>query len=140
MLDAQLASLYPAVSNHLESIEALRGPDAIFLGVQSEDELIACGAALLRLDDANPEVALRYGEIKRVFVLPAHRGKGHARRIMQALEDQLRERGAQLARLETGISQPEALRLYRELGYAERGPFGSYAVDPLSVFMEKSLR
>ena len=42
-----------------------------------------------------------------------------------------------LLRLETGVLQPEALGLYRKLGYRERGPFGAYAADPLSVFMEK---
>lgn len=29
--------------------------------------------------------------------------------------------------------------LQNELGYQERGPFGSDAPDPLSVFMEKNL-
>jgi putative acetyltransferase len=42
-------------------------------------------------------------------------------------------------RLETGISQPDALRLYERAGYVRRGPFGNYGPDPLSVFMEKSL-
>jgi putative acetyltransferase len=42
-----------------------------------------------------------------------------------------------LLRLETGVRQPEALGLYRKLGYRERGPFGAYKPDPLSVFMEK---
>jgi putative acetyltransferase len=39
--------------------------------------------------------------------------------------------------LETGIRQPEALGLYERLGFVRRGPFGDYAEDPLSVFMEK---
>jgi hypothetical protein len=43
-------------------------------------------------------------------------------------------------RLETGISQPEALTLYRAAGYAERGPFGHYTADPLSLFMENRWR
>jgi putative acetyltransferase len=38
-----------------------------------------------------------------------------------------------------GVSQPEALGLYRKLGYAERGPFGRYKSDPLSVFLEKKI-
>jgi putative acetyltransferase len=42
-------------------------------------------------------------------------------------------------RLETGIHQPEALGLYRAAGFVERGPFGPYRPDPLSVFMEKPL-
>jgi hypothetical protein len=37
------------------------------------------------------------------------------------------------------LMQPEALGLYRALGYVERRPFGDYKSDPLSVFMEKAL-
>jgi putative acetyltransferase len=58
---------------------------------------------------------------------------------MEKLESHLKTNGIALARLETGISQPEALGLYRRLGYVEREPFGAYAADPLSVFMEKRL-
>ena len=32
-----------------------------------------------------------------------------------------------------------ALALYRRAGYAERGPFGEYASDPLSHFFEKAI-
>ncbi len=42
-------------------------------------------------------------------------------------------------RLETGINQPEALNLFRSSGYRKIGPFGSYRLDPLSVFLEKRL-
>src|SRR5262249_30726919 len=43
-----------------------------------------------------------------------------------------------VARLETGVSQPEALALYNRLGYRKCAPFGAY-VHPLSVCMEKEL-
>lgn len=129
--DAYLESLYPPASNHLESSEALGQPHVRFLGIFDGGELVACGAVKLLEDDG------RYGEIKRVFVLPAHRGRGHARRIMAALEEALCDAGCTVARLETGIAQPEALALYRALGYALRSPFGRYAPDPLSLFMEK---
>jgi putative acetyltransferase len=82
---------------------------------------------------------ITHGEIKRVFVLPGHRGKGHARSIMLALESWLRQQGIILVRLEVGISQPEALGLYAQLGYRVRGPFGAYTPNPYSVFMEKTL-
>ncbi|CCE05871.1 IAA acetyltransferase (fragment) [Bradyrhizobium sp. STM 3843] len=42
-------------------------------------------------------------------------------------------------RLETGIRQPAAIELYRSAGYVETQPFGSYELDPLSIFMEKKL-
>ena len=47
--------------------------------------------------------------------------------------------GLPALRLETGVRQPAALRLYERAGYARRGPFGGYPDDPLSVFMEKLL-
>jgi putative acetyltransferase len=131
--DAYMSALYPAESNHFESPEALAQPHVRFIGVHAGDELIACGGVKLMDDDG------RYGEIKRVFVLPAHRGKGLARLIMAALESQLRREQVPLARLETGIYQPEALGLYRRLGYLERAPFGGYRPDPLSLFLEKRL-
>jgi putative acetyltransferase len=132
--DEYLSALYPAESNHLASVDALLAPNVCFLGIHDAGELVACGAVILQHGD------VAYGEIKRVFVLPEHRGSGHARRIMAALEDELRQRDVMLARLETGISQPEALNLYRALGYCECGPFGSYKLDPWSVFMEKAIR
>jgi putative acetyltransferase len=72
-------------------------------------------------------------------VLEAYRGRGVSKQLMQALETHLREQQIPLARLETGISQPEALGLYEKLGYQYRSPFSSYQLDPLSVFMEKRL-
>jgi putative acetyltransferase len=78
--------------------------------------------------------------VKRVYVSPAARGRGLAKKIMARLEDEARAAGMTIARLETGIYQPAALGLYRALGYADCGPFGDYpADDPMSVFMEKRL-
>lgn len=58
---------------------------------------------------------------------------------MAALEGHLRGKKIYVCRLETGVKQPEALGLYRKLGYRERQPFGDCAADPLSIFMEKQL-
>jgi putative acetyltransferase len=129
--DAYYVDLYPAESNHLESSDDLKKPNVLFVGCRIDGELAASGAAKVMQDDGN------YAEIKRVFVLDDHRGKGLSNRIMQFLESELQNRGVSLFRLETGIKQPEALGLYRKLGYTQRGPYGSYGPDPLSVFMEK---
>lgn len=133
--DAYMASLYPAESNHMESATGLSQPHVLFLGAWLGDALAGCGAVKRMRDADGP-----YGEIKRVYVLPAHRGHGVARALMRHLEAHLGEHGIVLARLETGISQPEALGLYRALGYVERGPFGAYRLDRYSVFMEKRLQ
>ncbi len=131
--DAYHQALYPPESNHLVDPALLRPPAVCFLGAFEGDTLLGCGA-FKRMDDDG-----RYGEIKRVFVPEAGRGRGVARALMAELERRLRAEGVPLARLETGIHQPEALALYRALDYRERGPFGGYQPDPLSLFLEKSL-
>ena len=50
---------------------------------------------------------------------------------MKDLESRLIKQAVTYARLETGIHQKEAVKLYEKLGY--------YKVDPLSVFMGKKL-
>ncbi len=130
--DAFYDGLYPPESNHLEATSDLKKERVIFMGCRIGDELVASGGAKLMHDDGD------YAEIKRVFVLENFRGRGLSRQVMEALETELRNRGVTLFRLETGVRQPEAFGLYRKLGYRERGPFGAYHSDPLSVFMEKS--
>ena len=131
--DAFYDGLYPPQSNHLESIDDLTAPGVLFVGCRVGGELAACGAAKRMQDDDC------YAEIKRVFVLPEFRGRGLSRAIMRYLEAQLERDGIRLLRLETGVHQPAAIGLYRNLGYHEREPFGAYRPDPLSVFMEKRL-
>jgi putative acetyltransferase len=130
---AYAASLYPAESNHLDGAEELSQENVYLVGVLSEGALVGMGAVKRLTHD------IEYGEIKRLFVLPDQRGKGLARRIMHALERRLVEWGVGIARLETGIYQPEAIGLYKKLGYRVRDPFGAYKPDPLSVFMEKRI-
>jgi putative acetyltransferase len=130
--EAYMSALYPAESNHFEPADGLRPPQGRFYGLWRGERLVGCGGVKLFEADG-------YGEIKRLFVLDSERGRGVARQLMARLEADLLELGIGLARLETGIHQPEALALYRRLGYVERGPFGAYAPDPLSAFLEKAL-
>ena len=127
------ANLYPPESNHLDDVSELSKPNVFFIGVFEGDQLIGTGAVKVLSHDQ------QYGEIKQVFVLPEHRSKGAAKLIMNALEKHLADMGVGSARLETGILQPEAIGLYKKLGYMERSPFGEYKPDPLSIFMEKEL-
>jgi putative acetyltransferase len=130
-LDAYQQSLYPAESNHLLDIETLARPQMHFFACMVNGKTTGCGGMWIHADCA---------EVKRVYVDPAARGLGLAKKIMAVLEDDARAAGKAIARLETGIHQPEALGLYRALGYRDRGPFGDYPVDdPMSVFMEKRL-
>jgi putative acetyltransferase len=129
-LDAYQQALYPPESNHLLDIARLTQPDTLFCVARVAGTPIGCGAAVLHGE---------WGEIKRMFVLPEGRGRGLGRQILAFLEAELASRSINWARLETGIRQSEALALYTRMGYREIGPFGAYAPDPLSVFMEKRL-
>jgi putative acetyltransferase len=129
-LDNYLMALYPPESNHLLSIADLQHPHIDFLTAIIQNSNVGCGAL------ANHG---SYGEIKRMFVLPDYRGLGIGRQLLDALEKVARQRDLAVLRLETGIFQPAALRLYEKAGYHYRDPFGDYGLDPLSVFMEKSL-
>ena len=130
-LDAYLVPLYPAESNHLLDIETLRQPEMRFFAAHRGGEVVAIGGCWLHGD---------YAEVKRIYVTPAARGLGLAKLMMQRIEDEAMACGRLIARLETGIHQPESLGLYRRLGYVDRGAFGDYPTDdPNSVFMEKVL-
>jgi putative acetyltransferase len=128
---AYAASLYPAESNHILDVEALRRPNVAFLMSRIDGRAVGCGAVV----DHHAE----YGEVKRLYVAPEARGRGVGARLLEMLEATARHRGLSLMRLETGTKQPEALALYRRMGYREIPSFGEYQPDPLSIFMEKRL-
>jgi len=130
-LDKLLTGSYPAESNHLLSVEALRQPNVTFITASVDGAVAGCGAFVNQ--------GAEYAEIKRMFVLPEFRGLKLGRRILEELEKLARASGIELARLETGVYQSEALLLYEKAGYQRRGPFGEYSEDPLSIFMEKKL-
>lgn len=63
------------------------------------------------------------GEIKRMWVAPAARGRGIGRAFLRALEEEARRRGLRALRLDTNESLTEALALYRASGYREIARF-----------------
>jgi putative acetyltransferase len=129
-LDALQCALYPPESLHLASVDELRQPEATFLVAARDGEVVGCGAIMNRGE---------YAELKRMFVLPACRGLGIGRRILAALEAKAMHLGLRWAMLETGVAQPEAIRLYERAGFRRRGPYGGYTEDALTVYMEKEL-
>ncbi|GGJ21982.1 GNAT family N-acetyltransferase [Deinococcus roseus] len=78
-------------------------------------------------------------EIKRMYTRTHHRGKGIAVQVMQELEAFARKEGYSVIRLETGVRQPEAIGLYKKMGFAVIPPYAHYVHDPESVCMEKQL-
>jgi ribosomal protein S18 acetylase RimI-like enzyme len=80
-----------------------------------------------------------YGEIKRMFVRPQFRGLGLARLMLNHLEAYASEHGIPVLRLETGVHQKDAIRLYEKAGFQSIPPFAGYIEDPLSRFFEKRI-
>ena len=97
-----------------------------------EMQPVACGA--IRAFD--PDTV----EVKRMFVLPEHRGRGIAAAVLSALETWASQLGYVRCILETGKKQPEAIRLYQKSGYQIMPNYGQYAGVENSVCMEKNIR
>lgn len=127
-LDAYLMALYPPEHIHILSVGELLRPGVTFVAARDRGAVIGCGA-LVR----------REGEIKRMYVEPGSRGRRIAETILRSLEELGASEGLGVLRLETGVLQPEALRLYERAGYRRVGPFGDYAANGTSIFMEKRI-
>lgn len=83
-----------------------------------------CIGGVKRLDE-------RACEIKRMFVVPAWRGRGVARVLLHQLEHTGRRIGYEIARLDTGPKQVGARGLYESEGYAEIENFNA---NPVASF------
>jgi GNAT superfamily N-acetyltransferase len=90
-------------------LDEFAAPAGGFLVLVRGDEVVA-GGAFRRYDEET-------SELKRIWTSPRHRRQGLARRIVAALEDESRRRGYTTVYLTTGPLQPEAQRLYAEIGY-----------------------
>jgi GNAT superfamily N-acetyltransferase len=130
-LDGYLSGLYPQASLHLLPPASFKDPRGVFFGAFMDERLVGCCGYVTHGGGC--------GELKRLFVRPEARGRGIGRLLLAAAEEHARAAGLEVLRTETGVSQPDAVRLCERAGYARRGPFGDYPDDPLSVFMEKRL-
>ena len=106
-------------------------PHGTFLVGYAGEAPVATGAWRRRTD----LVALgtrAVAEIKRMYVVPAARGAGHARTVLAELERTAAEAGIEALVLETGLRQPEAIALYTSAGYEPVPKFGHYKDSELS--------
>jgi putative acetyltransferase len=132
-LNAELSAQYPepgATHFRLDAEEVVADKGAFLVGYL-DGEPVACGA--IRCIDAG------VAEIKRMFVVPAVRGRGFSRSILTALEDSARQLGIRRLVLETGPRQLAALALYRRAGFVTIPCFGQYTHSELSLCMGKDL-
>lgn len=130
-LQTHLESFYPPESRHGFSVQKLITENVAFFVLRADGQPAGCGGVKL--------VGRDYGELKRMYVRPQFRGSGFGEKILDHLAGHARAHGVTLLRLETGIHQQAALRLYEKAGFRRIPPFGPYTNDPLSLCYEKQL-
>jgi GNAT superfamily N-acetyltransferase len=86
-------------------------PNGSFMLVRAETEPIACGALRRLSNDV--------GELRRMWVEPAWRGRGAGRCLLHALEDLAKEMQLSELRLDTKRKLGTAIALYRSAGFVE---------------------
>jgi putative acetyltransferase len=135
-LDRTLAAEYSAEERHGLPLEAIFAPHVrFFIARLAGGEAVGCGGVAL---------FATFGEVKRMYVREAARGRGVARALIARIESETVRHGLSVLRLETGDSQIAARRLYERSGFAPCEVFGDYAaMSPAaiarSVFLQKNL-
>jgi putative acetyltransferase len=134
-LEAVLAAEYSPEQRHGLALDAIFQPHVRFFLARRQGTAVGCGGVALF-----PE----YAEVKRMYVHHTARGQGVADAILARIEQEAGSAGLSVLRLETGVRQVAAMRLYVRAGYRECPAFGAYALKPpqsiaASVFFEKRI-
>jgi len=130
-LEAELAQHYPAESRHGYSVEKLLREGVAFFVARVQGRPAGCGGVQI--------FGTEYAELKRMYVRPEFRGRRIGKLLLDCLATRAQEAKVGLLRLETGIHQSAAIRLYETYGFRRRTAFAPYRDDPLSLYYEKSL-
>lgn len=123
----------PACSVHAMEPAELEEAGVRFFAIFESDVAIAIGAL--------KTVGESHGEVKSMHVRHDRRGQRLADIILVRLHEAAREAGMVRLSLETGSQEVfgAARAFYGRHGFTTCGPFGSYAPDPNSFFMTKTI-
>ena len=108
---------YQGFSAELAALPSPYAPHGVLLVAQVNGDAAGC-VALRRLSDNN-------GEMKRLYVRPAFRGLGLAKRLVAAVILAARNAEYGELRLDTLPSMESAQGLYRKLGFGEIPPYNN---------------
>lgn len=129
-LDKDLRSRYGAEQEEFDKFNKIENLETVIIAY-SNNEPIGCGCFKKFDIDAV--------EVKRMFVDPGQQRKGIGASILNELEKWAAEIGYRSIILETGTRQPEAIELYKKLGYQITPNFSPYIGNLLSICMKKEL-
>ncbi|NPD14131.1 GNAT family N-acetyltransferase [Xinfangfangia sp. D13-10-4-6] len=123
----------PPESIYMMDPSALAAADVRLFVIREAGQPIAMGA----LKAISPELA----EIKSMHVLSEARGRGLSTILLAHLIAEAQAAGHRQLSLETGREKgfAAATGLYTKAGFTECGPFGSYSLDPNSLYMTRAL-
>ncbi|WPR73776.1 GNAT family N-acetyltransferase [Algoriphagus sp. NG3] len=113
--------------NQFNSIDRLKHVVVCY----ENDAAVACGA----IKEFDAEAM----EVKRMYTLPASRGRGLASLVLTELETWAAELGYKACVLETGKRQVEAVGLYKKKGYSLIPNYAQYIGIENSVCFQKTL-
>jgi GNAT superfamily N-acetyltransferase len=131
LLDAELQILDGAEHSFYAQFNKIDKIKEVVVAYENE-KAVGCGAF--------KQFSANVAEIKRMFVLPENRGHGIAGKILTELEIWANELNFSECVLETGIKQPEAIRLYQKSGYERIPSYGQYLNVENSVCMKKIIK
>ena len=123
--------MYPDESRHGYSVDKLLREGVAFFVTRHNNVPAGCGGIQI--------FGTEYGEVKRMYVRPRYRGLGLGKMMLDHLAQFAHNRQIQTLRLETGIYQTDAIKLYVRYGFVRRGPFGEYKHDPMSIYFERGI-
>lgn len=132
-LTAELTARYDFLDDGTGNFrpEDATSPGAAFLIGRVDGRAVACAA----LRPLAPGV----GEVKRVYVAPAYRGRRYGLLLLAEVERLAVDFRYHVLRLETGTRQPESLALYERAGFRRIPNFEPYVESDWSVCYEKRL-
>jgi GNAT superfamily N-acetyltransferase len=127
-----LAERYGGEDPDEPSPSELAPPGGAFFVAYLDDRPVGCGGLRRHADGV--------GEIKRMYTRPGARRLGVGRTVLAAVEHRALEVGYDRLVLETGTKQPEAIEMYRSLGYEPMQSYGQYRDYPDSRCFTRTLR
>ena len=135
-LDRELSAEYSSEQRHGLTLEAIFQPHIRFFLARLNGAAVGCGGVALFAD---------FAEVKRMYVCDHARGRGVAQALLAQIEQEAGNAGLDLLRLETGVHQTAALRLYERAGFQVCAAFGVYTTMvphaiATSIFLEKRLK